>query len=140
MRKAYRHFDRLLTLFFSPRGLKPGYWYYLRVLWLQDGLTQKELSDLTNVMETTTVTMLAGMEADGLIERRRNKDDRRKVNVSLTRKGRALEDELMPYAIEINSIATAGIAKERVQTCLAVLSQMADNMARFEKEGAKRPE
>jgi DNA-binding MarR family transcriptional regulator len=133
VRRAHRCFDRLLADFLTPHGLRPGFWYYLRVLWRQDGLTQKELSDQTHVAETTTVTMLASMEAAGLIERRRNGADRRRVNIFLTRKARALEPILIPYAIEINAIATAGIPKDRVQVCLDVLRRMSENMLQFER-------
>jgi DNA-binding MarR family transcriptional regulator len=119
-------------MYLAPHGLGPGFWYYLRVLWDEDGLTQRELSERTHVVETTTVTMLAAMEAAGLIERRRNHADRRKINVFLTNKGRALEAALIPHAVEINAIATAGIPKEQVRVCLDVLRRMSANLLRFE--------
>ena len=35
-------------------GVSFGHWTFLRILWIHDGLTQKELSDLAGVMEPTT--------------------------------------------------------------------------------------
>lgn len=34
-------------------GVSFGHWTFLRILWIHDGLTQKELSDLAGVMEPT---------------------------------------------------------------------------------------
>jgi hypothetical protein len=39
-----------------------GHWTFLRILWVRDGLTQKELSDLAGVMEPTTFTAVKAME------------------------------------------------------------------------------
>ena len=128
VRMTYRALDRMLGVHLAEVGLKSGYWYYLRVLWEQDGLTQKELSEATNVKETTTVTMIAGMEAAKLVTRCRDKLDRRKLNVFLTKKGRDLEQALTPLASEINACAGKGIPKRDLQKCLSVLKKMRENI------------
>lgn len=46
-----------------------GHWTLLRILWIKDGLTQKELSDLAWVMEPTIFSAVKAMEGMGLIER-----------------------------------------------------------------------
>ncbi len=45
-----------------PYGLKRGQWYFLRVLWTEDGLSQRELSARVGTMEPTTVIALRSME------------------------------------------------------------------------------
>jgi hypothetical protein len=68
-RRAHRAFDRLLEAFLKPHGLKTGYWYYLRVLWIEDGVSQKRLSEMNNVTENTTTAIIGAMARDGLVER-----------------------------------------------------------------------
>lgn len=129
VRRCHRAFDRLLNAHLSKEGLTSGFWYFLRALWQENGATQKRLAELNNVTEPTTVTTLAAMGRLGLIRRERNMVDRRKLNVTLTPRARALKAELMPLAYRINEVAAAGIPSEDLATCLKVLQRMSDNLA-----------
>lgn len=128
VRRCHRRFDRLLSARLAPHDLQTGFWYYLRALWTQDDVTQKQLSDVTNVAENTTVSLINRMAEEGLVARTRSTVDRRKMRVQLTDKGRKLEDELMPYAIEINLIAKEGIDPEHLAICADVLRRMSANL------------
>ena len=128
VRRCHRMFDRLLSAYLSRHNLNSGFWYYLRALGIEGGLTQKRLSDITNVTETTTVTMIELMIKSGLVARSRDPCDRRKLRVSLTRRGRELHDKLLPCAFEINAIASAGIDRTELETCLSVLMRMSANL------------
>lgn len=128
VRRCHRRFDRLLNAYLGRHGLKTGIWYYLRVLWRGDGVTQKYLSDMTNVTENTTVTVINTMLGQGLVERKRDANDRRKLCISLTDRGRELEKEMMQYAIDINLRARAGIDPQEIETCLSVLTRMSANL------------
>jgi MarR family transcriptional regulator, organic hydroperoxide resistance regulator len=134
IRRAHLAFDRLLTMRLNRHGIKSGFWHYLRALWIEEGLTQKRLSQITHVTEVTTVSLLNDMTHRGLIQRERDTADRRQVFVSLTPKGRALKKRLLPYASELNKIAIRGIPKEDVERCLAVFSKMASNLEAEFKE------
>ena len=128
IRRAHLAFARLLALRLNRHGVKVGFWHYLRALWIEEGVTQKQLSDITNVTQTTTVALLNDMAKHRLIERDRDTEDRRKVFVRLTDKGRSLQSEMLPYALELNSIAVHGISKDEVSICLSVLTRMAANL------------
>lgn len=131
VRRCHRMFDRVLSAHLAPHDLNTGFWYYLRALWAEDGLTQRELSDITNVTESTTVTVIEMMRKRGLVSRIRDPIDRRKLRVSLTARGRGLRDDLMPYARQINAIAAAGIPREEIETCLSVLMKLSDNLQQY---------
>lgn len=128
VRRCHRRFDRTLNHRLLKHGLKTGYWYYLRALWIEDNVSQKYLSERTNVTETTTVAMINGMVKDGLVERVRDTVDRRMMRIRLTQKGADLEGKILKYAHEINRIALMGISKEDAKTCLSVLDRMAANL------------
>ena len=89
VRDAHRAFQRLLEKRIAPYGVTRGQWYFLRVLWTEDGLSQRELSARVGMMEPTTVIALRSMEKAGLIRRVRSTDDKRKAQVWLTPKAQA---------------------------------------------------
>lgn len=128
IRRAHLAFDRMLTMRLSQHGIKTGFWYYLRALWIQEGVSQRRLSEVTNVTEGTTVSLLNDMTSRGLIKRQRDTVDRRQVFVSLTPKGKALEEQLLPQGLELLKIALRGISKEEIEICSSVLNRVAENL------------
>jgi DNA-binding MarR family transcriptional regulator len=96
----------------------------LRLLWEQDGLTQKELSSELGLTEATTVTAMDVMETRGLIQRRRNAQDRRKLNICLTPQGRALKRRLLPYAAEVNKVAVDGLSRQELGVLWELLERI----------------
>ena len=100
VRDANRAFQRLLERRIAAHGLKRGQWYFLRVLWAEDGLSQRELSARVGTMEPTTVIALRSMEKSGLIRRERSTDDKRKAQVWLTPKAQRLRADLLAVARE----------------------------------------
>ena len=71
-------------------------------------------------------------ERRGLIERRRNEKDRRKVNVFLTRQGKALEKKLLPYAVDVNRIALKSITPEEAEVLRGLFRRMKDSLRSHE--------
>lgn len=109
---SQRLFARALQLRFAAHGVAVGQWPLLLYLWDEDGLTQKELSRRVHIEEPTTTRTLDRMERDGLVRRERNPKNRRQINVYLTERGQALRDELVPYALEVNGVATLGMSEQ----------------------------
>lgn len=129
IRVAHRMLQRYRQQLVEPHGVTSGMWFFLRVLWDEDGLTQRELSNRVGTMEPTTLLALRAMEKKGLIRRVRNGGDRRKVNVFLTPKGRALEAKLLPLAKDVVNTAVAGFSQREVATLLAMLKRIQANLA-----------
>ena len=108
VRDAHRAFQRLLERRIAAYGVTRGQWYFLRVLWTADGLSQRELSTRVGMMEPTTAIALRSMERSQLIRRLRADDDRRKVRVFLTPKAKRLRNELLTLARGITPTAEEG--------------------------------
>jgi MarR family transcriptional regulator, organic hydroperoxide resistance regulator len=70
-------------------------WYYLRVLWEHDGISQRELTERVGVMQPNTVSALQTMVKAGWVSVARGAD-RRSTIVSLTLKGRRLMQRMLP--------------------------------------------
>ena len=128
VRMVYRAMQRLLQTRIGPHGVTLGMWYYLRALWSEDGLTQRELSQRIGTMEPTTLGAIQTMERSGLVKRVRSKDDRRKVHIHLTKKGRDLKTLLMPLAVEVVDTSVAGFSPQDVQQLLKFLRAIRDNI------------
>jgi DNA-binding MarR family transcriptional regulator len=128
VRDVHRAFSRSLQAKIAAHGVSMGQWFFLRALWDEDGLTQRELSQRVGMMEPTTVTALNSMERRGLVERVRNPHDRRKVNIYLTPKGRSLREVLLPCAAEVSDLATRGIEPADLALAIDLLHRMIINL------------
>jgi DNA-binding MarR family transcriptional regulator len=135
VKDATRALVRALQMRLAAHAVSFGHWTFLRILWESDGLTQRELSEQAGVMEPTTFSALKAMERLGYVVRRRRNDDRKKMYVFLTPKGRRLRNKLVPLAEEVNRIAVRGVPAADIATTRMVLLAIIENMVRDE-EGA----
>ena len=119
-RDTYRRFSRELLERIEPHGVGLGQWYFLRVLWVEDGLSQRELSARTGMGDNTTVSAMRSLEKLGAIRRIRDPEDARRRLVYLTTRGKRMQAQLLPLAVEVNTIAAAGLSDEE----LAELARM----------------
>lgn len=129
---------RALQYRLSPFGVSFGHWTFLRILWIRDGLTQKELSDLAGVMEPTTFSAVKAMERMGFIERRHLPGNKKNMHVYLTDTGRSLEHVLVPLAEEVNDISADGLPDRTLSLVRNALVRMIENLAQEEETRATR--
>jgi len=133
VRDANRAFQRLLEKRIVAHGVTRGQWYFLRVLWSQDGLSQRELSARAGTMEPTTVIALRSMEKSGLIRRVRSRDDRRRSQVWLTAKAQRLRNELLSLARGITDQAERDITRADLAAFRSVIRRMTENLDQIKK-------
>lgn len=129
VRISARFLSKNLQSRLTEHDVSFGHWTFLRILWVHEGLTQRELSDEADVMEPTTFTALKAMESKGLIERRRMHGNQRKMHIYLTEKGRKLKDTLTPLAVEVNNVALAGVSATDISITRKTLLAMIENLA-----------
>lgn len=127
-----RHVNRLIQRDLGVRiaslGISIGQWYALRTLWLNDGLTQIELAQKSGVAGPAMVLAVRSLLAMGLVARRRHPSDKRKYVISLTEKGRGLENAALQAAIDANSAALSGVAAADIEVCMRVLDRALANL------------
>jgi DNA-binding MarR family transcriptional regulator len=132
VKDAIRALLRSLSLRLNEYSVSIGHWAFLRILWEKDGLTQRELSVQAGVMEPTTHSALNAMEKLGYITRRRLPNDKKKVYIFLTPKGRLLKSKLVPFAEEVNEIAVHGVPAADIAATRRTLLAVIENIARDE--------
>lgn len=129
IRDTHLLFAKTLRTRLQQHQITPGQWYFLRTLWDEEGLSQRELSRRVGTTEPTTVSALRLLARNGMIERVRNPKDRRTINIFLTDKARDMKAELMPVAIEVNEIATRGMSDEEFSQLQSLLQKVRENLA-----------
>ncbi len=129
LRKTHRLFERDLQNFLASEDVPLGMWYFLRALWEEDGLSQRELSNRAGSTAPAAVEQLRNMQRRGFVTRERSATDKRKVHVFLTPAGRHLK-RLLPYAAEVNAIALEGLSEGEIGFLRVVLARMKENFAR----------
>jgi DNA-binding MarR family transcriptional regulator len=133
-KEAYRAFSDTFREQLRPYGITLGQWYFLRELWNEEGLSQRELSQRVGVSEPTTGTALDVMERRKLIFRRRKKGDHRSQFIHLTPRGRSLRNEVLALAIQVNERAIRGLSTKEVSALRSKIFKMINNL-----ETARRP-
>ena len=109
--------SRLLTQAYNPllaeHGLTYPQYLVLMVLWEKDSQPVNDIAKRL-FLETNTVTpLLQRMEKEGVLTRRKGEKDARQMIVSLTGKGRDLQEKLadVPFAIG-NAVACDSVTLE----------------------------
>lgn len=138
IKDALRRASRSLHMRLAEHSVSLGHWTFLRILWVNDGLTQSELSERAGLMQPTTFFAVNGMEQLGYIKREKLPNSRRNVHIFLTPAGRALRKKLVPYADEIDALAVAGISSRNIAVTARTLLAVIQNLADDELEGLRK--
>jgi MarR family transcriptional regulator, organic hydroperoxide resistance regulator len=138
LRDADTAFNRYLTARLAEHGVTFGQFQHLRNLWVENGLTQAELSRRIGIEVASSTAILDALEAEKLVTRLRNATDRRKINVFLTPAGAALEGPLMACAADANARASKGLGKAEVEQLFSIASRVIENFRALRATQAPR--
>ncbi len=112
----------------SKYGLTLGQYYIMRALWINEGQSQRALSEAVGTTEPTTASVLRMLEKNGLIRRTRNQQDRRTINIFLTENGLEMKRELLLMAMGVNEIATQGLSQHDIEEIKRLMRAMSANL------------
>lgn len=90
---AARGVTNLYTPILQPLGLTYTQYLVFLVLWERDGVTVGEIGEKLMLDNGTLSPLLKKLQEAGYIERRRSADDERVVLITLTEKGRDLQEQ-----------------------------------------------
>lgn len=103
----------------------------LYVLWQEDSIAIKELSNKTGLALTTLTSMLDRMEKMDLIKRNFDKTDRRKILIILTEKAISLKDVYYEVSEEMSEIFYNKFNKEEINQFENYLDRILINLNEF---------
>ena len=124
---AERRFEKAL----KPSGLTPR---HLGVLFEVQArpTSQQALIETIGVDPSKLVGLLNDLEADGLIVRKRDPEDRRRHIVEVSAKGSARLEDAKKIAATVEEELLAGLDADQRAELLALLAQVADSSGIFE--------
>ena len=114
----------------EPLGLTYPQYLVLMVLWEQDGLMVKQIGEKLTLDSGTLTPMLKRLEVAGFVKRKRDKKDERQVIITLTEKGRELQNSALEARRSI--VCALGDSEEQVQA----LKQAVDGLHQLLRKAA----
>ncbi|MGO8893823.1 MAG: MarR family winged helix-turn-helix transcriptional regulator [Streptosporangiaceae bacterium] len=129
-----RLFEVALRNRIAAYGVVPGQFPALLALYERDRQTQRELSEVADVDQSTMAKTLARMRRDGLVRDEPDPDDGRRIRYQLTPRARALEGDLAAAGHEVIAVATRGIPAARLAAFEQALEEMAANLTAVGEE------
>ena len=111
-------------------GLTYPQYLVLLVLWEEREISVSQIGDRLFLDSATVTPLLKRMESAGLIERRRSVRDERRVEVSLTSKGVALQAEVQRITSDVTCAAAE--ASEAPAQLLQALVELRNGLTRNE--------
>lgn len=90
---AARNVTGLYAPWLKPLGLTYTQYIVFLVLWEKDGISVSEIGEKLMLDNGTLSPLLKKMEQEGYVERKRSREDDRVVEITLTDKGRALQEK-----------------------------------------------
>jgi len=122
--KAYQRLFSCFRARLESHGITPPQFALLAFLWKQDGLSQVELSEKTEVDRTTLSGLIDRLQKLELVERRRHPADRRIWLVHLTPSGRRLEEQLVPIALQVREQFTVNLENGEYRQLCELLKKL----------------
>jgi DNA-binding MarR family transcriptional regulator len=123
LRKA---FDRLAV----GLGVTRAQWKVLFKLTRTPGLRQVELADLLELEPITLCRIVDRLEEAGLVERKRDPDDRRAWRLHVTAEAQPLIEKLQAIGSQLVEHAFSGMDTKDIEITRRVLAQARENAGR----------
>ncbi len=121
---ASRKIIRLYKPLLDPLGITYTQFLVLLVLWEKDEQYVNDIGEKLILDSGTLTPLLKKLETAGLIMRKRSKDDERNVLISLTEKGKELEEKTKNVPAQIGVCLT--LPKEKLGSLYNLLYDFID--------------
>jgi DNA-binding MarR family transcriptional regulator len=120
------HVARGFSQRLAPLGLEPRQFGMLTRLAANEGTSQQAIGELIGLNPTRMVFLVDELEKQGLVERRRNPDDRRSYALYLTDQGRAKLSEARRVSVGHDREIGASLTGAQRRELAALLRRVAD--------------
>ena len=123
-------YNRKLMDMLAGSGLTAGQPKVLDYLGDNDGASQKEIAASCYIEAATLTSVLNGMEAKGLIERRRLNGNRRTYHIFLTGKGREQQQRVWDAFSQLEAGTFEEMSEEDTKRFMELFTQIHGHMTK----------
>jgi DNA-binding MarR family transcriptional regulator len=113
----------------APTGLRPRELVVLQHLRERGPSAQQTLAELIGIDATNLIAVLNGLEDEGLIERRRDRADRRRAIIALSPRGEQLLADLDRALLHVDDEVLAPLTPAERETLNALLARAIKHIA-----------
>ena len=113
-------------------------WRVMAALWENGDRRLGDIAARTSIDISTLSRLLGTLQRKKFIVRRRSGKDGRALSVSLTEKGRAMTERIIPIASHYEEVATRGMKQIDLERLKKMLIKLFSNMHVFDEEFAVR--
>jgi DNA-binding MarR family transcriptional regulator len=132
---AARNVTGLYTPYLKPLGLTYTQYIVFLVLWEKDGVPVSEIGEKLMLDNGTLSPLLKKMEQAGYVTRRRSPEDDRVVLITLTEKGRALQEQAKDIPQQVGGCIE--LPPEKAQVLYTLLYELLDKQGYQQTRHAK---
>lgn len=126
MSKAYQKvFDLELR---NKTGISLTQFKVIFTLYMQSGITQRELADKIGIESPTLVPVIDKMEEEGYVKRILDSGDRRVKRIYTTPKTDSLWESIMECASQIRKVSTKDVLEQDVKSTLVTIKKITENL------------
>lgn len=127
-------YTKLVFALLSEKNLSAGQPKVLEYLFTNDGAVQKDIAKACMIEPATMTSLLNGMEAKGLIEKKSRNGDKRYICVYLTEQGRTISEFVINAFSDVEETAMQGFTSEEKTQFLAFLERVNKNLIQRRKD------
>lgn len=123
--------------YLEPLGLTYPQYLVLMILWEEDHQLVNSIAHRLYLESNTMTPLLQRMEKEGLVERKKSKEDGRQTLVSLTDKGRKLEEQAkdVPSCL-MSCIYGKGVQSDELMPLFNPIDQLINALSKDDKASA----
>ena len=122
---AARNVTGLYTPWLKPVGLTYTQYIVFLVLWEKDGIPVSEIGDKLMLDNGTLSPLLKKLEQAGYLVRRRSSEDERVVTITLTEKGKALQEKVKDIPLKVGGCID--LSPEKARMLYTLLYELIDS-------------
>ena len=123
-----RLIKRNLDMQLKSYGLTTAQWAVLKLLSVEDNLSQAEIADKTNADRATCGTVIDKLISKGLLQKELSSNDRRSYQVKILPSALAAVDEITLLAESVNKSAIKGLSDTEISVFIHCLNTILMNL------------
>jgi DNA-binding MarR family transcriptional regulator len=112
--------------------INPAQGRILFVLWENDGIPIRDLSEKTMLEKSTLTSMLDRLEEMGYIARIPSKEDRREILIRRTEKDKAFQERYYAVSEDMTELFYRGLPEEEIDLLESDLGKILGNLVSYE--------